>query len=62
MESGYTVFENNRKSLIQYCERSELRLHFEWTKVHKKCQKGSIWRVFENLKLAVKQCYQTCQF
>ena len=20
------------------------------------------WRVFENLKLAVKQCYQTCQF
>ena len=28
-----TVFENHRKSLIQYCERSELRLHFEWTKV-----------------------------
>ena len=23
-----------RKSLIQHCERSELRLHFEWTKVH----------------------------
>ena len=22
------------KSLIQYCERSELRLHFEWTKIH----------------------------
>ena len=53
-----TVFENHRKSLIQYCERSELRLHFEWTKVHEKCQKWSIWRVFENLKLAVKQCYQ----
>ena len=29
-----TVFENLRKSLIQHCERSELRLHFEWTKVH----------------------------
>ena len=28
-----TVFENYRKSLIQHCERSELRLHFEWTKV-----------------------------
>ena len=26
-----TVFENHRKSLIQHCERSELRLHFEWT-------------------------------
>ena len=22
------------KSLIQHCERSELRLHFEWTKVN----------------------------
>ena len=30
----FTVYENHRKSLIQhYCERSELRLHFEWTKV-----------------------------
>ena len=29
-----TVFENHRKSLIQHCERSELRLHFESTKVH----------------------------
>ena len=28
-----TVFENHRKSLIQCCERSELRLHFECTKV-----------------------------
>ena len=33
------AFENHRKSLIQHCERSELRLHFEWTKVHQKCQK-----------------------
>ena len=37
-----TVFENNRKSLIQHCEQSELRLHFEWTKVNKKCQKWFI--------------------
>ena len=29
-----TLFENHRKSLIQHCEQSELRLHFEWTKVH----------------------------
>ena len=36
-----------RKSLIQHCERSELSLHFEWTKVHWKCQKwgnlASFW-------------------
>ena len=30
----FTVFENHRKSLIQHCERSELRLLFEWTKVN----------------------------
>ena len=41
-----TVFENHRKSLIQQCERSELRLHFEWTKVHQKCQKWSILASF----------------
>ena len=32
--SSSTVFENHRKSLIQYWERSELRLHFEWTKAN----------------------------
>ena len=25
-----TVFENHRKSLIQHCERRDLRLHFEF--------------------------------
>ena len=35
------MLENHRKSLIQHGERSELRLHFEWTKVNKKCQKWS---------------------
>ena len=42
-----TLFENHRKSLIQHCERSELRLHFEWTKAHKNAQKGQFWRVFK---------------
>ena len=28
-----TMFENQPKSRIQNCERSELRLHLEWTKV-----------------------------
>ena len=56
MITSCTEFENHRKSLIQHCERSELCLHFEWTKVNQKCQKLSI------LELAVKQCYQTGQF
>ena len=56
------VFENHRKSLIQHCERSELRLHFEWTEVNKNAKNGQFWQVFENLKLAVKQCYQKGKF
>ena len=35
------MVENHRKSRIQHCERSELRLHFHWEKV------GQFWRVFK---------------
>ena len=60
---NYTVFKNHRKSLIQHYERSELRLQFEWTKSSLKMPKMfHFGEVFENLKLAVKQCYQTGQF
>ena len=31
-------------------------------KLIKHAKNGPFWRVFENLKLAVKQCYQTCHF
>ena len=31
-------------------------------KLIKNGKNGPFWRVFENLKLAVKQCYQTGQF
>ena len=31
-------------------------------KLIKNAKKGQFWRVFENLKLSVKQCYQTGQF
>ena len=41
-----TVFKNCQKSRIQYCERSELRLHFEWTKVNQKRRKWSILASF----------------
>ena len=57
-----TVFENPTKSRIQHCERNELRLHFEWTKVTKNAKNGQFWRVIENLKLLLKQCYQTSNF
>ena len=56
-----TVVENHRKSRIQYCEQSELRLHFDKSSL-KMPKNGPIWRDFENLKFWVKQCYQTGQF
>ena len=31
-------------------------------KLIENAQKGPFWQDFESLKLAVKQCYQTCQF
>ena len=31
-------------------------------KLTKNAKNGPFWRVFDNLKLAVKQCYQTGQF
>ena len=31
-------------------------------KLIKNAKNGPFWRVFENLKLAVKQCYQTGRF
>ena len=52
-----TVFENYRKSLIWHCEQSELRLYFG-QKFIKNAKNGQFWRYFENLKLAVNQCYQ----
>ena len=58
-EEGGTVFENHRKSLIQHCERSELRLHLSGQKLTRNAKNSLFWRVCENLKLAVKQCYQT---
>ena len=50
-QSYSTVFENHLKSRIQHCERSELRLHFEWTKVHQKCQKCQKWSILGRSKM-----------
>ena len=38
------------------------RSHIEWKKVDYDAKNGEFWQVFENLKLGVKQCYQTDQF
>ena len=60
------MFENRPKGRIQHCERCEVRLHFDWTKVRfrnaRNTKNGPFWRILKNPKFTVKQCYQTGQF
>ena len=49
-----------QKSLIYHCQRSLVYILSE-QKFIKNAKNGQFWRVFENLKLAVKQCNQTGQ-
>ena len=56
----FKVFDNHRKSLIQHCERSANYVYIlSGQKLIKNVKNPPFWRVFENLKLVVKQCYQT---
>ena len=45
------MFENHRKSLIQHCDRSELRLHLSGQKVIKNAKNGQFWQVLKTLCL-----------
>ena len=49
-KTNFILFEHQRKSLIQHCERRELRLHFEWTKVNQKCQNSQLLASFWKLE------------
>ena len=57
----HTVFENHRKSLNISSEASYVYI-LTGQKLIKNAKNGPFWRVFENLKLEVKQCYQTGHF
>ena len=48
--------------LVRFTERSELRIHLSGQKLIKNAKNDPFWRVFKNLKVKVKQCYQTDQF
>ena len=51
------VWNSQKISLIQHCERT-----LSGQKLIKNAKNGPIWRVFENVKLVVKQCYQIGHF
>ena len=64
-----TVFENVSRC-VKITEKISFNIASEASNVYilsgqkliKNAKNGPLWRVFENLKLAVKQCYQTGQF
>ena len=57
-----TVFENHRKVSFNIASEASYVYILNWQKLIKNAKNCPIWRVFENLKLAVKQSYQTGQF
>ena len=57
-----TVFENHRKVSFNIASEASYVYILSGQKLIKNAKNGPIWRVFENLKLAVKQSYQTGQF
>ena len=57
-----TVFENRRKSLFNIATKASYVYILCGQKLIKNAKNGPFGRVFENLKLAVKLCYQTGQF
>ena len=53
----------NTTKIGEKCQKSEIQMqHLSGQKVIKNAKYGLIWRVLENLKFAVKQCYQIYQF
>ena len=57
-----TVFENHRKVSFNIASEASYVYNLSGKKLIKNAKNGPFWRVFENLKLAVKQCYQRGQF
>ena len=47
---------------LKITEKVSFNIASEVYSLIKNAKNGPVWRVFENLKLAVKQCYQTGQF
>ena len=57
-----TLFQILRKSLILIASEASYVYILSGQKFIKNAKNSPFWRVFENLKFAVKQCYQTGHF
>ena len=56
------MFENHRKSLIQHCERSELRLHNKWTKVIQNAKTGQFDEILKTWSLRLDSVTRQVNF
>ena len=56
------VWKSQKKSQFKITSEASYVYILSGQKLIKNAQNDPFWRVFENLKLAVKQCYQTGQF
>ena len=57
-----TVFENDKKVSFNIASEASYVYILCRQKLIKNAKKRSFWRLFENLKSTVKQCYQTGHF
>ena len=57
-----TVSKNDKKVAFNIASEASYVYILSGQKFLKNAKNGQFWRVFENLKFAVKQCYQTGQF
>ena len=56
------MFEITEKVSFNSASEASYVLMLCGQKFIKNAKNGQFWRIFESLKLAFKQCYQTCQF
>ena len=59
---GHGVWKSQKKVSFNIASEASYVYISSEQKLIKNAKNGPFWRVFENLKLAVKQCYQTGQF
>ena len=59
---SHGVWKSQKKVSFEIDSEASYVYILSGQKLIKKAKNGPFWRVFENLKLAVKQCYQTGQF
>ena len=57
-----TLLENHKKVSFNTASEASYVYILSGRKLIKNAKNGPSWRFFENLKFAVKQCYQTGQF